>query len=650
MKKIGRIAVAVLLLAGILTSCGGAPQSPNSSQPIESTAVSDAGDNLDGGVTNATGYPIVNEPVTLKIATWYASGGLEKPADNKTFKSIMEKTGINLEFEMYTDAEKANLLFASRSYPDIAWRLDCNGTQKTDAIEAGDVYSVDEYLDYAPNYKNFLNDNPEIALQCTYKDGKMYSLPYVYLDETSYNLRDQWFINKQWLDELKLKVPTTTSEYLDVLRAFRDNAGKGTIPENVTPHYMRYGEFIGGQFDIYGTFGVYVFGNNYLAMKDGKVVCQAINPDIKEPLKYLQTMYKEGLIKPEAFTDDWAAFAAATSSDPPMVGACTGFQNANLTDTGKWFYPIAPLDAQNGKKPYIRAQVKGSTFPMNYLIFKNNKYPVASVRLANYMAEPEVSMSLEKGVEGIGWKKNAEGKMEINADISVANMEDQDKPLGNAGVLLLTSDMYVDPTRSIEPRRGWAYDHIYKNYIPEVSMNLPNIPSGMLEEMEVTTMSDLELQIKDYIASNLTENGYVLIGYKFVGWNTKEDGSGTAYADKQKIENLTSKDGDKLTFYAQWKLITRHITVVKVWDDRNDRYKFRPDELTVSLIADSGITYEKVTLKDDGNGNWTYTWNSLPVYVNGKEVKYRVTEEGMDGHAYNHKTNAGAVISKDGNT
>ena len=97
--------------------------------------------------------------------------------------------------------------------------------------------------------------------------------------------------------------------YTSVLRAFRDNAGTGTIPENVTPHYMRYGEFIGGQFDIYGTFGLYVYDSTYLALEDGKVVCQAINPDIKEPLKYLQTMYREGLMKPEAFTDDWAAYS-----------------------------------------------------------------------------------------------------------------------------------------------------------------------------------------------------------------------------------------------------------------------------------------------------------------------------------------------------
>ncbi len=515
MKKLVNLSIAVLLLLSIITGCSdtsvqsqASSQASSAASSISSSAAEE--ELLDGGVTNAQGLPIVKEPITLKIATWFASGGLEKPAENNIFKKIMAETGINLEFEMYSDAEKANLLFASRNYPDIVWRMDSNGSQKNDAIEAGDVYSVNEYMDYAPNYSKFLSENPNIALQCTYKDGKMYSLPYVYLDETSYNLRDQWFINKQWLDELSLAIPTTMSAYMDVLRAFRDNAGKGTIPANVTPHYMRYNEFIGGQFDIYGAFGVYVFSNNYLAMVDGKVVCQATNPDIKEPLKYLQTMYNEKLIKPEAFTDDWAAYAAATTSDPPMVGAFTAFQNANLTDTGKWNYPIAPPDPENGKKPYTRAQNKGSTFPLNYLIFKNNKYPVASVRLADYMAEPEISMSLEKGVEGVGWKKNADGKMELNPDITVQNMADADKPLGNAGILILTSDMFVDPTRKIEPRRGWAYDNIYKKYIPATSMNMPNIPSGMLEEMEVTTMSDLQLQVTDYIkvtfATWITDN------------------------------------------------------------------------------------------------------------------------------------------------
>ena len=39
----------------------------------------------------------------------------------------------------------------------------------------------------------------------------------------------------------------------------------------------------------------------------------------------------------------------------------------------------------------------------------------------------------------------------------------------------------------------------------------------------------------------------------FTGWNTKSDGSGKAYKDRERVKNLTVKDGDKVTLYAQWK-------------------------------------------------------------------------------------------------
>lgn len=498
------------MLAGMAGCSGtGNGKEPSPGTPSESSFSSGEGSSskegvslLDNGTTNAEGLPVVNKPVTLKVAMWYSSGAISDPAVNKTLNDIQEKTGIKLEFTLYSDPEKANLMFASRNYPDIAWRLDSNGTQKTDAIEAGDVYCIDDLLQYAPNYEKMFQENPDILLQCKFNDGKLYSLPYVYLDETSYNLRDQWFINQQWLDELSLTTPITTDDFLNVMRAFRDNAGKGTIPENVTPFYMRYGEYIGGQFDIYGSFGVYVPNDLYYIVDQAngnKVSCQAVNPKIKEPLKFLHTMYMEGLIKPEAFTDDWSAYAAATASDPPIVGSFGAFQNANSIDKGKWYAPMAPLQSPSGDRPYIRAQVKGSSFPMNFMIFKNNEYPAASVRLADYMAEPEVSMSLEKGYRDVGWKTGEDGKPEIIAGVDTSSLDDTDKPLGNHGVLILTDGMFHDPNRLIEGSRGWAYDTIYKNYIPETQLNPPNLPAGLLDEMEVTRRSDLELQLKDAI-------------------------------------------------------------------------------------------------------------------------------------------------------
>ncbi|MBR3381193.1 MAG: InlB B-repeat-containing protein, partial [Bacillus sp. (in: Bacteria)] len=51
----------------------------------------------------------------------------------------------------------------------------------------------------------------------------------------------------------------------------------------------------------------------------------------------------------------------------------------------------------------------------------------------------------------------------------------------------------------------------------------------------------------------LTKNGFKRIGYTFNGWNSKKNGSGTAYADQASVKNLKSTNGARLTLYAQWK-------------------------------------------------------------------------------------------------
>lgn len=55
----------------------------------------------------------------------------------------------------------------------------------------------------------------------------------------------------------------------------------------------------------------------------------------------------------------------------------------------------------------------------------------------------------------------------------------------------------------------------------------------------------------------LNENKFTREGYAFKGWNTQADGKGTAYTDKQKIDNPTSS----LKLYAQWEKIPVKVTV-----------------------------------------------------------------------------------------
>lgn len=41
-------------------------------------------------------------------------------------------------------------------------------------------------------------------------------------------------------------------------------------------------------------------------------------------------------------------------------------------------------------------------------------------------------------------------------------------------------------------------------------------------------------------------------GYRFIGWNTRRDGKGKAFTDKQAVENLLAHEGAVGTLYAQW--------------------------------------------------------------------------------------------------
>lgn len=50
----------------------------------------------------------------------------------------------------------------------------------------------------------------------------------------------------------------------------------------------------------------------------------------------------------------------------------------------------------------------------------------------------------------------------------------------------------------------------------------------------------------------LNENTFARIGYTFTGWNTKPEGNGTSFKDKQEVINLTSVNNGIVNLYAQW--------------------------------------------------------------------------------------------------
>ena len=53
--------------------------------------------------------------------------------------------------------------------------------------------------------------------------------------------------------------------------------------------------------------------------------------------------------------------------------------------------------------------------------------------------------------------------------------------------------------------------------------------------------------------TSLTLNTFTRTGYEFIGWNTRQDGSGTFYEDGATIYNLSTEENASVVLYAQWK-------------------------------------------------------------------------------------------------
>ena len=70
---------------------------------------------------------------------------------------------------------------------------------------------------------------------------------------------------------------------------------------------------------------------------------------------------------------------------------------------------------------------------------------------------------------------------------------------------------------------------------------------------------------------------------------------------------------------------TVDISGTKTWDDGNNQDGKRPESITVNLLSD-GTKIDSRTVSPGENGSWTYSFENLPRYQNGKEIKYTVTE------------------------
>ncbi|GIP35477.1 extracellular solute-binding protein [Paenibacillus sp. J2TS4] len=341
---------------------------------------------------NETGLPIVNEPITLRIAGSYDARTGSNWNELETIKAINEGTNINIEWQLSPGsdwAEKRNLLLAaSKDLPDVMLKV-----TTSDVVTYGSqgvFIPLEDLIDkYAPNLVHFLEQYPEVRNAITAPDGHIYSLPLANMAEYKRSDGNILWINTTWLEKVGMEMPTTTDEFREALRAFKAQGME--IPLT--------GIYNGGQYGfgfLYGSFGTL---DQKFLVKDDKVEFVRATPEYKEVIKYLHSLYAEGLIDQEAFSlESQQMFSKLSAGEEATIGAFFGWSPDQITGVGyNWDYesPIAPLKGPDGQQAsgYMNAQIDVGIFT----ITKANKHPEATMRWVDRAFEPEMSFMLRQG-------------------------------------------------------------------------------------------------------------------------------------------------------------------------------------------------------------------------------------------------------------
>ena len=203
-------------------------------------AMASGEDRLDAVGFHNAGYPIVDTPITVQAMIRGAAHVNYEFDDMTLIADLQERSNIDLVFETVPGAqaaEKRNLIFASREYPDLMLNMGVSDRNLWGAAQAGDVYALDEMIDtYAPNWKQAFAERPIVRKAITQPDGKIYSLPYYREILNDYGIRDTMAMNVDWLGKMGIdKLPDTTEEFYQALKAYRTGIDDGTLPENGVP-------------------------------------------------------------------------------------------------------------------------------------------------------------------------------------------------------------------------------------------------------------------------------------------------------------------------------------------------------------------------------------------------------------------------------
>ena len=348
---------------------------------------------------NATGLPILNEPVTFRVAMidhWNTPDFNDK----QMVRDWTENTNVAFDWIHMSgqDAQtKVPLMYATNDLPDAF--IGIAQAVSDDYGAQGLNIALEEYIDrYAPNIKKALDEVTAARRLHTALDGHLYHIPSIGFLSRGGQVVYSSFARTQWLEALGESVPDSVDGFVDLLRAFRAGDPNGNGQADEIPFSVRWADGVSGIRAWFHPFGTTSAFMGPMFIRDNVVQATTLQPGYRDAVTWLHSIYAEGLLDQEAFTYEIQAYRAKNQEG--VIGVSSAWGGWNIVPEGsaaqakQWWTPIPPLAGPDGSRD---AEFNALAGIGNGLVITNAaEMPEALVRYVdlNYIPENGVQWSL----------------------------------------------------------------------------------------------------------------------------------------------------------------------------------------------------------------------------------------------------------------
>lgn len=537
MKKKIRSVICIMIVSMMaLSACGSKSTGSNNKASEDSTVAENKenGNSAEGifdesGVSEEGQFPIVKDRIELTVMV-PSSTSIQDITTNDFTQWYEDKTNIKINWivvpaESLTD--KVNISLSSGDMPDIY--LDCNITQTQQSVygSQGAFLPLNDYIEkYGAVYKDIASQINGLNEVMTMSDGKIYALPYVEKCVHCENSSKMW-VNKRWLDNLNMEIPTTVEEFENMLIAFKEQDPNGNGIADEIPMLSFEGGWHSDALSgwLSNPFVYTSPDDNYVYLNEGKIELAYMQDGWKDAMKWLNSLYKAGLYYDQSLimNNDQARQVATAEDGTALVGCFpNGVPSAVPGDAAEqWqdYIAISPIEGEAGR--YATYAPYNQINPTKFVITSACKYPEAAFRWGVEQYNKDIWFMKAFGQEGTGWVRITPGEGDIPADAVDLNTgapsevatfadgigwgEEQNYCWRGIGLRCDTPDapsyrynqyQIGDYESNMEYRLAFDTRDNMNPYNPDINMCLPLL---VYDEVQATEMANSQSVILSYV-------------------------------------------------------------------------------------------------------------------------------------------------------